>query len=105
MAMKVSECLSEVVLDTSGQALGSFTPKRPVSIVLGAPPPLRLEGFAKPVDTSSQASPWASILDDAELDNLTLEEISFPVETSGLDASILPRDVIQLQEEVGRALG
>ena len=105
MTTEVSELLLWAALDTSSQALGSSTPKRPVSLALGAPSSLRLEGFAKPVDTSSQESPRASIPDDAELDDLTLEEISLPVETSGLGASILPGDVIQLQEEEGKALG
>ena len=57
------------------------------------------------MDTSSQVSPQVSILDDAEPDNLTLEEVSVPVENLGLGTSILPRDVIQLQEEAGKALG
>ena len=105
MTMEVSELLSQAALDTSGQALGSSTPKRPVSPALGAPSSLRLEGFTKPMDTSSQVSPQASVPDDAEPDDPTLEEISFPVETLGLGAGILLWDVIQLQEEVGNALG
>ena len=56
MTMEVSELLLWVALDTSGQSLGSSTPKRPVSPSLGTLPSLRPEGFAKPVDTSSQAS-------------------------------------------------
>ena len=105
MTMDVSELLLWVALDTSSQALGSSTPKRPMSSALGAPPTPRLEGFAKPVDTSSQASPQVSIPGNAEPDDLTLEEISLPVKTLRLGTSILPRDVIQLQEEVGKALG
>ena len=105
MTMEVNELLLWAPLDTSGQALGSSTSKRPVSQALGAPPSLRLEGFAKPMDSSSQASPQASIPDDAELDNLTLEEISLCVKTSGLGASVLPQYVIQLQKEAGKALG
>ena len=46
-----------------------------------------------------------SIPDDAEPDNLTLEEISLPVKTLGPGTGILPGDVIQLQEEAGKALG
>ena len=105
MTMEVSELLLLAALDTSSQALGSSTLKRPVSLALGAPPFLRLEGSAKPVDTSSQASLQASIPDNAEQDDLILEEISLPVKTLGLDTSILPRDVIQLQEKVVKALG
>ena len=96
MTMEVSELLLWAALDTSGQALGSSTPKRPVSLALGAPPSLGLEGFAKPVDASSQVSLKVSIPDDAEPDDLTLEEISLPVETLGLGASVPPRDVIEL---------
>ena len=59
----------------------------------------------KPVDTSSQVSLQASIPDDVEPDDPTLAEISLPVKTSGLGASILPGDVIQLQEEMDKALG
>ena len=101
MTMEVSELLSWAALDTSGQSSGSSTPKRPLSLALGAPSPLRLEGSAKPVDTFSQVS----VPEDAEPDDLTLEEISLPVKTLGLGAGILPRDVIQLQEEAGKALG
>ena len=104
MTMEASELLSQVVLDTSGQASGSSTLKRPVSLALGTPPSLRLEGSAKSVDTSSQASPQVSHPDNAEPDDLTFEEISLPVKTSGLGTGILPRDVIELQEEVGKAL-
>ena len=105
MTLEVSELLSQAALDTSGQALGCSTPKRPVSLPLGASPSLRPESSAKPMDTSSLVSLQASIPDDAEADNPTLEQISLPVETLGPDASVLPADVIQLQEEVGKALG
>ena len=109
MTMEVSELLLQAALDTSSQALGSSTPKRPVSTALGAPPSLGLEDSTKPVDTSSQVSLQVSIPDDVELDNLTLEEIYAPlsllVETLGPGAGTLPGDVIQLQEEANRALG
>ena len=104
MIMEVSELLSWAALDTSSQASGSSTPKRPVFLALGTPPFLRLEGSAKPVEISSQASPQVSVPDDAQPDNPTLKDISLPVETSGLGVSVLPRDVIQLQEEAGKAL-
>ena len=64
-----------------------------------------LENSIKPVDTSSQVSLQVSIPDDAELDDLTLEKASVPVKTLRLGTGILPGDVIQLQEEVGKALG
>ena len=105
MTMEVSELLSQVALDTSSQASGCSTPKRPVSLALGAPPSLRLESSIKPVDTSSQVSLQVSIPENANSDDLTLEEISLPVETLGLGTGILPGDVVQLQEEAGKALG
>ena len=83
MTMEVSKLLSQAVLDTSGLASGSFTPKRPGSLALATPLPLKLEDSAKPVDTSSQVN----IPDDAEMDDPTLEEIhtspSLPVKTPG----------------------
>ena len=39
MTMEVSELLLWVALDTSSQALGYSTPKRPVSLASGVPPP------------------------------------------------------------------
>ena len=79
MTMEVSELLSQAALDTSSQALGSSTPKRPVSTALGVPSSLGLEDSAKPMDTSSQVSPWPSIPDDVELDNKTIEVIYAPL--------------------------
>ena len=68
-----------------------------------------LEDSTKPMDTSSQVSPWVSIPDDVEPDDETLKEIYAPpsllVETPGPGANILPRDVIHLQKEANRALG
>ena len=46
MTMEVSELLLQVVLDTSCQALGSFTLKRPSSVALGAPSSLKAEDSA-----------------------------------------------------------
>ena len=105
MTMEASELLSWVALDTSSPASGCATPKRPVSLALGASPSLRPESSAKPMDTSSQVSPQVSIPNDAELDNMTLEENSLPVKTLERDAGILPADVFQLQEEAGKDLG
>ena len=85
-------------------SIGVFHSKRPVSLALAAPPSLRLESSIKPEDSSSQVSPQASLPDDAKLDNLTLQEISIPVKTSGLGTGILPGDVVQFQEEPGKAL-
>ena len=105
MTMEVSELLSRAVLDTSGLASGSSTPKRPGCLALATPLPLKLEDSAKPVDTSSQVS----IPDDAEIDDPTLEEIhafpSPPVETPGPSREAPSLDVTCLQEEANKALG
>ena len=82
MTMEVSELSSQAVLDTSGLAPGSSTTKRPGSLALATPLPLKLEDSAKLVDTSSQVS----ALDDMEMDDFTLEEIHAslpPIETTG----------------------
>ena len=90
-------------------SIGNSTQKRAVSMAVGAPFSLGLEDSAKPGDTSSQASLWVSIPDDAEPDNQTLEEIYAPpsllVENSGPGAGILPKDVIKPQKEANRVLG
>ena len=71
MTMEVSELLSKAVLDTSGLAPASSTPKRPGSLALATLLPLKLDDSAKPVDTSSQVS----TPEDVEMDDPTLEEI------------------------------
>ena len=67
MTMEVSKLLSQAVLDTSGLEPRSSTPKRPGSLALATPLPLKLEDSAKSVDTSSQVS----IPDDVEMDDPT----------------------------------
>ena len=57
------------------------------------------------MDTSSQVSPQVSIPEDAEPEDLTLEETSLPNKAFGLGTGILPVDVVQLQEDAGKALG
>ena len=105
MTMEVSKLLSKVVLDTSGLASRSSTLKRPGSLALATPLPLKLEETAKPVDTFSQVS----IPDDVEMDDPTLEEIN--ASPSHHDGTPEPRsnapslDVTQLQEEANKALG
>ena len=86
-------------------SIGVFHPQKTHIPSLRSTHPLMLECSIKPVGTSSQVSPQASIPDDAELDDLTLREISLPFKNLGLGTGILSRDVIQLQEEVGKALG
>ena len=71
MTIEVSELLSQAVLDTSEIASRCSTPKRPGSLALATPLPLKLEDSTKPVDTSSQVSSAK----DAEMDDTTLEEI------------------------------
>ena len=93
MTMEVSKLLSQAVLDTSGLASGSSTPNRPGSLALATPLPLKLEDFAKPVDTSSQVG----IADDVEMDDPTLEEIhaspSPPFKTLGPSSEAPSLDV------------
>ena len=105
ITMEVSKLLSQSLLDTSGLASGSSTPKRPGSLVLATPLPLKPEDSAKPVDTS----PQVSIPDNAEIDDPTLEEIhaspSPPVKTPGPRGEAPSLDVTQLQEEANKALG
>ena len=88
MTMEVSKLLSWAVLYTSGLASGSPTPKRPGSLALATPLPLKPEDSIKPVDTSSQVS----IPDDAEMDDSTLEGIqaspSPPVKTPGPSSEV-----------------
>ena len=100
-----SKLLSQTVLDTSGLASGSSTSKRPGSLALATPLPLKLEDSVKPVDTSSQVS----IPDDMEMDDPTLEEIhvspSPPVKTLRPSSKAPSLDVTQLQEEANKALG
>ena len=105
MTIDVSELLSQAVLDTSGIASGSSTPKRPGFLALATPLPLKPEDSAKLVDTSSQVS----APEDVEMDNLTLEEVhvSLPPLVKTLRPSREPpsMDVAQLQEEANKALG
>ena len=105
MTMEVSKLLSWAVLDTSALASGSSTPKRPGSLALATPVPLKLEDSAKPMDTSSPVS----IPNDMEMDDPTLEEIhaspSPPVKTLGPSCEVPSLDVTQLQEEANKALG
>ena len=54
--MEVSELLSQAVLDTSDIASRSSTPKRPGSLALATPLPLKKEDSAKLVDTSSKVT-------------------------------------------------
>ena len=105
MTMEVNKLLSWAVLDTSGLVSGSSTPKRPESLALAAPLPLKPEDSIKPVDTSSQVS----IPDDVEMDDPILEEIHVSpsplVETPGPSSEAPSLDVTQLQEETNKALG
>ena len=68
MTMEVSKLLSWAVLDTSGLASGSSTLKRPGSLALATPLPLKPKESCKPVDTFSQVS----IPDNVEMDDPTL---------------------------------
>ena len=105
MTMEVSKLLFQAVLDTSGLASRSSTPKRPGSLALPSPLPLKPGASAKPVDISSQVS----VPDDAEMYDPTLKEIHaspfHPVKTPGPSSRAPSLDVTQLQEEANRTLG
>ena len=105
MTMEVRELLSQAVLDTSGQALGSSTPKRlePLVLVMLLPP--KPEDFPKSMDTSSQVG----TLDEGKLDDPTPEEVpatySPTIETPGPSGNVPPLDTVHLWEEANKALG
>ena len=71
MTMEASEILSQTALDTFGIGSGSSTPKRPGSLAMAVPLTPKPEDSTKLVDISSQVS----ALEDAEVDDPTLEEI------------------------------
>ena len=105
MTMEVSELLSQEALHISGQASGSSTPKRPVSLALASSLPLKLDDSAKLVDTSSQVT----VPDEEEGDNPMLEDIhaspSHPDGTPEGSSNASPLEATQLLEEAKKALG
>ena len=103
MTMEVSELLSWAALNTSDIASGSSTPKRPGSLALATPLPLKPEDSTR-LDTSSQVRTPK----DAEMDNPTLEEIHVYLpplaNTPGPSREVPSMNVGQLQEEANKAL-
>ena len=102
--LEVYQLLSQAVLDTSGLASRSSTPKRPGSLALATPLPLKPEDSAKQVDTSSQVS----TPEDLEMDDPMLEEINASLppwsKTLGPSGKAPSLDMVQLQEEANKAL-
>ena len=109
MAAEVQELLSCTALDTSSQALGSSTPKRPTSMALEAPSPSKAEDSSKPVATSSQASLCVAMPDITKPINQTLKvactPTTLPAKIPGADTNALHGNVILLQVEMNRAMG
>ena len=70
-------------------------------MVLVTPLPTKPEDFPKPVDMSSQVS----ALDDAEMEDASLEEIPAPSSPTAEGPSSPPPDVAHLWEEANKALG
>ena len=74
-------------------------------MVLVMPLPTKPEDFPKPVDTSSQVT----TLDDAEMEDTSLEEFPTPssptVEAPGPSGNDPPQDTAHLWEEANKALG
>ena len=100
MTTEVQELLSCAVLDTSSQALGSSTPKRPASAALGAPPSSKVEDSSKPLATSSQVSFQVAMPNITEPINQTLEvsctPTTLPAKIPRMDTNALPGNVILL---------
>ena len=96
MTTEVRELLSWVVLETSGHASGSSTPKRLEPMVLVTPLPPKKEDFSKPVDMSSQMS----APDATKMDDPTPEEIhatsSPTVGTPGPSGNVPPLEITHL---------
>ena len=96
MTMEVSKLLSQVALDTSGKALGSSTPKRPVPLAFASSLPLKLDNSTRLVDTSSQVS----VQDEEEVDDPMLEDIhdspSHPDDAPEGSSDAPPVEVTQL---------
>ena len=109
MTAEVQELLSCAVLDTSSQESGGSTPKSPTSTALGAPPSPRAEDSSKLVATSSQALPWAATPDDTEPFDQTPDKAcaptTLPARAPGTDRSMLPENVIILQNEMNKVMG
>ena len=90
MTAEVQYLLLHTVQDTSSQALGSSTPKMLTSTALGSPSSPRVEDPSKPLDTSSQASPWVATPDITK----PIDKTILPTRTLGADAGALPEEVI-----------
>ena len=105
MTMEVRELLSWVALDTSRQASGGSTQKRPEPMVLVTPLPPKLDNFPLLVDTSSQVG----TPDEGKMDNSTLKEVpatySPTLNTLGPSSNIPPIDIAYLWEEANKPLG
>ena len=109
MTAEVQELLSHAVLDTSSQALGGFTPKRPTSPALRVSSPTRVEDSSKPVVTSSQASLQMTMPDITKLiiqpPEVVYTPTILPTKTPGAGMGTLTVEVILLQEEMNNTMG
>ena len=109
MTTEVQKLFSCIALDTSSQASGSSTLKRPASMALGAPPSSKVEDSSKPLATSSEASLWVATPNVTEPINQTLEvaytPTTPPAKIPGTDTNTLHRNVILLQEVMNRVMG
>ena len=103
MTAEVRKLLSHAALDTSSQGSGVSTPTRLVSMASRAPSS-QGEDSSKPIATSSQASPQAVMPDNNEPLDQTPKGAHTPTKDLGAGTSILPKEVISLQEEMNRAM-
>ena len=67
MTAEIQELLSQAMLDTSSEASGDCTPKRPPSVALGTPASTRVEDPFEHIATALQASLWVATPDDTML--------------------------------------
>ena len=97
------------MLDTSSQALGDSTPKKPTPVALWTPPFTRVEDSSKPITTSTQASPQVAMPNDPKPIDQTPEVVCAltapPTKTPEADIGTLPKEVVLLHKEMNRAMG
>ena len=101
MTAEVQELFSQAALDTSSQASGSPSLKRPASIALEDPPPSKAEDSSKPLATSSQASSPAATPEVTK----SVNHATSPAKSPGANTGALPEEVTWLQEEMNKTMG
>ena len=101
MTTEVQELFSQAALDTSSQASGSPSLKRPAFMALGAPPTSKVGDSSKPLATSSQASLRVASPEVTK----SVNQASSPAKTPEANTGALPEEVTLLQEEMNKTMG